>query len=619
LQGLEQKYPELKTLDSPAQRIGAPAQSEFNKVKHVEKMLSLQGVKEKQEVKDFDRRCKEGVGKDKIDYMAEPKLDGLSVELRYEDGHFMQGSTRGDGLIGEDITQNLKTIGSIPLKLQKENIERLIVRGEVIMYIKDFQQLNKRHTEEGKQTFANPRNAAAGSIRQLDSKITAQRKLQSFIYQIMDISNGSFKTQKEVLEFLAECGFKINKEITHCKNIDEAIKYHQKMEKKRDKLDYEIDGVVIKVNRLDYHKKLGQRSTNPRWAIAYKFEPRKEETIIENIVVQVGRTGILTPVALLKPVEVAGVTVSRATLHNMDEIERKGIKIKDKVKIQRAGDVIPQVVSVDKKARSGKEKKFHMPNECPSCGSKVVKEDVYYLCTGGLSCPAQMKESIKHFASKQAMDIENLSDKTVELFYEEGLIKSIPDIYKLKKEDIEKLAGWKEKSAQNLIDGIKKSKETTFSRFIYALGIHHVGRHLADVLADNFKDIEELKKAKKEELKDIKEIGPKVAESIYNFFHNKKNLNAIKELKKSGIKVKKSKVKGKLKGLTFLFTGSLDSFTRSEAKKAVEKEGAQAISSVSERADYLVIGKNPGSKLEKAKKKNINIIKEKQFKKILEG
>jgi DNA ligase (NAD+) len=391
------------------------------------------------------------------------------------------------------------------------------------------------------------------------------------------------------------------------------------MEKKRDKLDYEIDGVVIKVNRLDYHKKLGQRSTNPRWAIAYKFEPRKEETIIENIVVQVGRTGILTPVALLKPVEVAGVTVSRATLHNMDEIERKGIKIKDKVKIQRAGDVIPQVVSVDKKARSGKEKKFHMPNECPSCGSKVVKEDVYYLCTGGLSCPAQMKESIKHFASKQAMDIENLSDKTVELFYEEGLIKSIPDIYKLKKEDIEKLAGWKEKSAQNLIDGIKKSKETTFSRFIYALGIHHVGRHLADVLADNFKDIEELKKAKKEELKDIKEIGPKVAESIYNFFHNKKNLNAIKELKKSGIKVKKSKVKGKLKGLTFLFTGSLDSFTRSEAKKAVEKEGAQAISSVSERADYLVIGKNPGSKLEKAKKKNINIIKEKQFKKILEG
>ena len=617
LQELEEEYPQLKSPDSPTARVGAPPQDRFKKVKHIKKMLSLQGVQNDKEVEDFDRRCKERLNVERLDYMCEPKLDGLSVELRYERGRFVQGATRGDGLEGEDITENLKTIGSIPLRLQKEDIDHLVVRGEIIMLIKDFQDLNKRHTEEGKQTFANPRNAAAGSVRQLDPKITAQRKLEAFIYEIMDISGRKVATQRDALELLSEYGFKVNPEIKYCKDIKEAIEYHDKMEKKRESLDYEIDGIVIKVNNLDYYERLGTRTTDPRWALAFKFEPRKEKTIIEDIVVQVGRTGILTPVALLKPVEVGGVTVSRATLHNMDEIKRKDVRIKDKVRIQRAGDVIPQVASVDKKARTGKEKEFRMPARCPSCGSPVIKEEVYYLCSGGISCPAQIKESIKHFASKEAMDIEFLSDKTVELFYEQGLISSVSDIYKLKREDIMKLPGWREKSTQNLINAIERSKDTTLSRFIYALGIRHVGRHLADVLAENFKDINGLKKAKKEDLEEIREVGPKVAESIYKFFHNRKNLDIIEKLIKNGVRIKRQVAAGKLRGLTFLFSGSLDSYSRSEAKRLVESEGGDVASAVSDRVDYLVIGKDPGSKLAKAKEKGIRIINEEEFKRLL--
>jgi DNA ligase (NAD+) len=617
LQGLEEKYPELKTADSPTQRVGAYPEDKFKKVEHIKRMLSLQGVNKAKEVEGFDRRCKEILAVDEISYMCEPKLDGLSVELRYEKGKFTQGATRGNGLIGEDITRNLKTIRSIPLRLKKEGIDRLVLRGEVIMLIKDFQELNKRQIQEGRQAFANPRNAAAGSLRQLDSRITARRRLEAFVYEIMDISENKPKTQKEALDFLTICGFKVNPETKFCQDIKGAIKYHQVVEKKRKSLDYEIDGVVIKVNNLEYYDKLGARTSNPRWAIAYKFEPRKEVTTIEDIVIQVGRTGILTPVALLQPVEVSGVTVSRATLHNMDEIKRKGVKIKDEVKIQRAGDVIPQVVKVNKKKRTGKERNFYMPKACPSCGSAVVREEVYYLCTGGLSCPAQMKESIKHFASKEALNIEHLSDKTIELFYKKGLIKSIPDIYRLKKEDIAKLEGWKEKSTQNLIKAIEKSKDTTFSKFIYALGIRHVGRHLADVLAENFKDIDELKKVKKEDLHQIYEIGPKLASSIYNFFHNKMNLKVIGELKARGIKVKRTSTEGRLRGLVFLFTGTLKTFSRSQAQEAVKTQAADVAVSVSDRVDYLVAGASPGSKLDEAMKKGIKIINEEEFKSLL--
>jgi DNA ligase (NAD+) len=619
LRDLEEKYPELKTADSPTQRVGVKVQSKFSKVKHIKKMLSLQAANNKSDVLAFDKRNRQSLGLDNIEYMAEPKLDGLSVELVYEKGILMQGSTRGDGTTGEDITLNIKTIRNIPLKLEKDDIERLVVRGEVIMFIDDFNKLNKNNTQMNMPTFANPRNAAAGSARQLDSSITAKRKLQSFIYEVVVASDINFNTQDEVLSFLKQCGFNVNSKSKLLKNIDEAIKYHDELESRRDNLNYEIDGVVLKINKLQYHDILGQRSASPRWALAYKFEARKENTVIEDIVLQVGRMGTLTPVALLKPVEVGGVTVSRATLHNMDEIKRKDIKINDKVKIQRAGDVIPQVVSVDKKARSGNEKDFTMPDKCPICKSKIVADNVYYFCSGGIACPAQIKEGIKHFASKDAMDIAGLSDKTVELFYEKGLVKQIPDIYNITKDNLLKLPGWKEKSSNNLITAINNSKETTLARFVYGLGIRHVGKHLAEVLANEFKSMDKLKRATTDELTAINEVGPKAAESINDFFKSKTSQKMLKRLKQVGIKIKTlNKKEGKLKGFTFLFTGTLDNFSREEAKAKIKYLGAEATETLSKRVDYLVVGNNPGSKLEKAKTKpSIKIINEDQFKSLI--
>ena len=618
LKKLENQYPEFITKDSPTQRIGAKIQSRFNKVRHAKKMLSLQAAHNREDTLAFDKRNREKLQVTELEYAAEPKLDGLSIELRYEDGIFIQGSTRGDGSMGEDITTNLKTVRSIPLELNKKEIKHLVVKGEVVMFIKDFNHLNKENTVSNLQTFANPRNAAAGSLRQLDASVTASRKLQSFIYEVIEVSDKKPKTQKDVLDFLKECGFKVNSETKLLNNIDKAIEYHDIMEKKRDKIDYEIDGVVIKVNNLEYHDVIGQRSTSPRWAVAYKFEPRKEMTVIEDIVTQVGRMGTLTPVALLKPVEVGGVTVSRATLHNMDEIKRKDIKIHDKVKIQRAGDVIPQVVSVDKQARSGKEKDFIMPKKCPACNSLVVHEDVYYFCTGGIACRAQIKEGIKHFASKDALDIAGLSDKTVELFYEKGLVKSIPEIFNLTKDDLLKLPGWKEKSSNNLINAIKESKKTNLSRFIFSLGIRHVGKHLAEILAGEYKNIDILKKATKEELININEVGPKVAESIHDFFKSKNSLHMLEDLFKAGIIMKNEAKAGPLQGLTFLFTGTLLRYSRSEAQRKVKDLGGKVTDSISDKVNYLVAGENPGSKLNKAKKKSsIKIINEAQFSSLL--
>lgn len=615
LKKLEDQYPEFAANDSPTRRIGAKVQSRFNKVKHAKKMLSLQAAHNREDALAFDKRNREKLQVLELEYMAEPKLDGLSIELRYEDGVFVQGSTRGDGSTGEDITINLKTIGSIPLNLKIKGIKHLVVRGEVVMFIKDFNLLNKENTESNLVTFANPRNAAAGSLRQLDASVTASRKLQSFIYEIIEISDKNFETQKQVLDFLRECGFRVNAETKLLKNIDEAIRYHDIMEMKRDKIDYEIDGVVIKINNLDYHNIMGQRSTSPRWALAYKFEPRKEMTVIEDIVTQVGRMGTLTPVALLKPVEVGGVTVSRATLHNLDEIKRKDIKIHDRVKIQRAGDVIPQVISVDKKARTGKEKDFKMPKKCPACNSAVIHEDVYYFCSGGIACRAQVKEGIKHFASKDAFDIAGLSDKTVELLYEKGLVKRIPEIFELRKNDLLKLAGWKEKSSDNLINAIRACKQTTLARFIFSLGIRHVGKHIAEILADEFKDINKLKKATIEELMNINEVGPKVAESINDFFKSKNSLKMLDDLFAAGIAIKaNTAIKGPLEGLTFLFTGTLVNYSRSEAQRKVKELGGKVTDTVNDKVDYLVAGENPGSKINKAKKKaSIKIINEDKF------
>ncbi len=622
LEKIEEKYPDLVTPDSPTQRVGAEPAEEFEEVEHVKPMLSLD-TGEKDEVKDFDKRMKRELNTKKIDYTVEPKLDGLSVELIYENGKYMRGSTRGNGEIGEDVTENIKTIKPVPLKLRSKEIdipEKLAVRGEVIMFIEDFEKYNKERVEQGKESMANPRNAAAGSLRRLDPKETSKRPLNIFFYEVMnyDANDIDFDNQKEAIKNLEKWGLKTNPKIEHVKNIDDAIKYHEKMEEKREKLEYEIDGIVIKVNKFEFQEKIGVKSSSPRWAIAYKFPPRKEETQILDIVVQVGRRGTLTPVALLKPVDVQGVTVSRATLHNEEYIKEKDIKIKDWVKIVRAGDVIPEVKEVTKKKREGKEKKIEMPNKCPVCKSKVVKEGAYYRCTNGLACPAQLKRTIEHFASKGAMDIDGLGGKTIDSLVDNDLVERISDIYRLKKDDLLKLDRFADKSAKNLLDAIEDSKDKNLTRLVYGLGIAEVGKHVARLLIKKFKNIDEILKADKSDLLEIEEIGPEIAQNIINFSKEEKNRKEIKELKKLGVSFKPEKISGKLEGKRFVFTGALDDYTRTEAKEIVENKGGEATGSVSEKVDYVVVGDDPGSKLDEAKNLGLNIIKEKKFKKLID-
>ncbi len=622
LRKLEEKFPEFITPDSPTQRVGAPPAKEFKAVKHVKPMLSLDTARDEEEIRAFDRRIKKELGVDEVEYVAEPKLDGLSVELIYEDGKYVRGSTRGDGIEGEDVTENIRTIRAVPLVLRDDEIpypKKLAVRGEVIMHIKDFEEFNRELIQKGEEPLANPRNAAAGSLRRLDPRETAQRPLDIFFYEIMHYEANGIKieSQWDALQTLKKWGLKINPYVKLCKNIDDAIKYHDEMEKIREDLEYEIDGVVIKVNKFEYQEALGVKTRSPRWAIAYKFPPRKEETQILDIMVQVGRTGILTPVALLKPVDVKGVTVSRATLHNEDYIKEKDIRIGDWVRIARAGDVIPEVIEVIKEKRTGNEKEFSMPKECPVCGSHVVREGAYYRCTGGLSCPAQLKRSIAHFASKNAMDIEGLGGKTVDLLVEKGLIKRISDIYRLTKRDLMRIPRFAEKSAKNLIEAIEKSKNRGLARLIFALGIPNVGEHTARLLAEKFKSIDKLMKATEAELLAIKEIGPETASSIVNFFNEEKNRKEIEELKKLGIKMEYEEEEGKLKGKVFVFTGSLKDFSREEAKEIVEKLGGIVSNSVSKNVDYVVVGEKPGSKYEKAKELGLKIINEEEFKKLV--
>lgn len=620
LRRLEEKYPEFVTADSPTQRIGAPPAKEFKSVRHVKPMLSLDTAHTEEEIKAFDKRIKKEIG-DSIEYVAEPKLDGLSVELIYENGKYVRGSTRGDGINGEDVTENIKTIRAVPLVLRSDEIPvptRLAVRGEVIMHISDFEKLNKELIQKGEETLANPRNAAAGSLRRLDPNETAARPLDIFFYEIMLSEGYEIKNQWDALHALKKWGLKVSSYVRKCRDIDEAIEYHGEMENKRDRLSYEIDGVVIKVNRFDYQEKLGQKSRSPRWAIAYKFPPRKEETQIVDIVVQVGRTGILTPVALLKPVDVKGVTVSRATLHNEDYIKQKDIRIGDWVRVARAGDVIPEVMEVIKEKRTGKEKIFRMPDRCPVCGSRVVKEGAYYRCTGGLSCSAQLKRSITHFASKGAMDIEGLGGQTVDLLVEKGLVKKISDIYRLKKADLLSLPRFAEKSAENLMEAIEKSKSKNLARLIYALGIPNVGEHTAKILAERFRSMDKLMNASMSELISINEIGPETAESIINFFKEERNRKEIKSLKELGLKMEYEEGEKKLKGIKFVFTGALKEFTRGEAKSIVEQLGGEVLNSVSKNVDYVVVGEKPGSKYDKARAMGLKIINEDEFKKLIE-
>jgi len=619
LKAYEEKYPGYASADSPTRTVGAPVPEKFVKVRHTSPMLSLESVNDEAGAGHFDDTCRKETGGD-IDYICEPKLDGLSIELVYDSGRFTRGSTRGDGTTGEDVTMNLKTIQSVPARLKgKAPPRRIAVRGEVMMHIEDFQRLNKKRAENGEEPFANPRNVAAGSMRQLDYRVTAQRRLHVYCYRILDFSGEMPRTQSEALELLESLGFRISPDAEHCRGIKEAISYHHAMEKKRDDLDHEIDGVVIKVNSMAQQEKLGLRTANPKWAVAYKFKPRKEITRVENIVVQVGRTGVITPLALLKPVEVGGVTVSRATLHNMDQIERLGIRIGDYVKVERAGDVIPYITEVLREKRTGGEKAFHMPKKCPSCGTPVEWEDVFCRCPAGLACLAQLKEAITHYASKGAVDIDGLSDKTVALLHEKDLIKSISDIYTLAREDLLALEGWKEKRTDNLLRAIEDAKNISLERFIFGLGVRNVGKHIATVLADKFGTLEGLISAGREDLIGINEVGPEIAESIIDFFSTRKNLKEIKKLKANGVVMRRKEKakKGKFAGKKCVFTGSLRSMARSEAEKLVEAEGGETASNISAIIDFVIVGKEAGSKLDQAKKKGIKILTEEEFKKLL--
>jgi DNA ligase (NAD+) len=622
LEKLEKDYPELRSPNSPTQRVGASPLEEFEIVRHTIPMLSLANAFDEKEARDFDKRVKKFLGtSEEVEYVAEPKFDGLAIELVYERGQLVVGSTRGDGVNGENITQNLRTIKTIPLQLIRKEIpvpERLEVRGEAIMQLKKFKELNRKREEMGEPPFANPRNAAAGSVRQLDPKITAERPLEIYLYALGEVRGWTFKTQWEVLKTLPKWGLRTNPHVQKCKGIEEVLDYYHEMNEKREALPYEIDGTVIKVNRFDLQVRLGEIARSPRWALAFKFQPKQETTKILDIKVQVGRTGALTPVAVMEPVKVGGVEVSRATLHNQDEIDKKDVRVGDTVVIQRAGDVIPEVVEVITSKRKGTEKKFKIPSKCPVCGAEVVKEEAIHRCIG-LDCPAQLKGRIRHFVSKRAMDIEGLGVKLIDQLVDKGLVKDVADIYYIKKEQLIELERMADKSAQNIIDAIEKSKTKPLSKFLYALGIHHVGETTAEDLARNFQRLEDFFHLSEEDFMEVEGIGPEVAASVYQFFRDKKNTESITLLKKAGVKViePKAKEKGKLAGKTFVFTGALKTFERDEARTLVESLGGMTASTVSKKVDFVVVGEDPGSKFDKAKELGIKTLTEEEFKKMI--
>lgn len=624
LRGLEEKYGYVLP-DSPTHRIGAPPLDKFEKVRHKEPMLSLDNAFSYDELKEFDKRIKRLIGtQDEIEYTVEPKYDGLAIELTYKDGLLYKASTRGDGYEGEDVTPNIKTIKSAPLKIEGASIpEEIDIRGEVYMDIEDFERLNREREQKGELLFANPRNAAAGSVRQLDSSITASRKLHLACYGIGAVKGIEFKKQSELIKWLEKARFPIPAIVKQVKGIDRVIDVVKELEEKRRIFPFETDGAVVKVNDFSLQRLLGIKTREPRWAIAYKFPAHQGTTRIKEILPSVGRTGVITPVAILEPVRIGGVTVSRSTLHNWDEIERKDIRVGDFVVVERAGEVIPHVVTVIKEKRTGKEKIFPIPEKCPVCGSRVVREEgeVAVRCIG-LDCPAQVQERIRHFASRAAMDIEGLGEKNVELLYSKGLISHFIDIYKLKKDDLLQLPRFAEKSAQNLIDAIEKSKHTTLSKFLYALGIVHVGEYAAKLLSENFERLEDLYNIKPERIMEIRQMGEKIAQSVADFFNDPENLRTIERLKTLGLKITNPDFKGKrkekrlLEGLTFVITGSLPE-SRKEVEDMIENLGGHTSSSVSRSTDYLVVGEEPGSKLQKAQSLGVKTISYEELLKII--
>lgn len=621
LKKLEEEHPELVTPDSPTRRVGGPPLKKFTSVRHLLPMLSLDNAFNEKDLRDFHTRVIKALGHEKADYVCELKFDGLAVSLIYENGVFVRGATRGNGEEGEDVTINLKTIPSIPLRLMGETKPPKVLeaRGEVYMRKKYLEKLNRQREKEGEPLFANPRNAAAGSVRQLDSGITAKRNLDFFTYGTGYTEGIAFKTHWEALQFLKTCGFKVNLNTILCKTIEEAPQYYETWKKKRQNLPYDTDGTVIKVNSLAFQQELGEVSRHPRWAIAYKFPPEQAKTKIVDIRVQVGRTGALTPVAVMEPVRLSGSTVSRATLHNEDEIKRLDVRIEDTVVIQKAGEIIPEVVSVVKEKRTGKERNFEMPKNCPECGVPVLRspDEAVTRCTS-LSCTAQLKERIRFFCSRNAMDIEGLGYKWIDHMVEKGLVKDPSDLYALTKQNLMLLERMGDKLAENMLNSIQDSRETTLSRFTYALGIRHVGQHLSDVLAEHFGSMEKLAGASIEELQSISEIGPEVSQSIVSFFKQSANRKVIEKLKKAGIQFERKVVStnSKLSGKKFIFTGALSSFSRSEAENLVKRLGGKITSTVTKDTDFAVVGADPGSKFQKAQKLNVHVLSEEEFKRM---
>ncbi len=620
LRDLEDQYPALMTLDSPTRRVGGTPLEQFSKVTHERPLLSLDSAVTPDEVYAFDKRVRKELGTDHIEYAVEPKYDGLSVELVYDDGIFTRGATRGDGNTGEDVTENLRTIRSLPPRLAPAASvpKRMVLRGEIYMRLPDFQALNRRFIERGEKTFANPRNAASGSLRQLDSRMTALRPLALTCYDLMVSSAPLPATHWDTINGLKMWGLPIPAQRQTCQSIDEVLAFHQSMLRQRERLPFEIDGIVVKINAHAAQQRLGEKSRSPRWAIALKFTSRKECTQVRDIVVSVGRTGTLTPVALLAPVDVGGVTISRATLHNMEEVARKDVRIGDTVKVERAGDVIPDIVEHVPIAGEQRTAPFAAPDCCPMCQSSVVKEGPLSYCTGHTVCSAQLKGRIKHFASKRALNIEGLGEKTVAQLVDAGIIKDLSGIYRVSREQIVCLERFAEKSATQLLTAIAQSRQPSLERFLFGLGIRHVGAHVAHVLARQFGSLETLMTATQDRLLDIHDIGPEIAQSVVSFFAESRNVGVLESMKALDVEVQNVPCEinaraTSLSGTIFVFTGSLDRLNRREASRRIEALGGRVTSSVSKNTGYVVAGKDPGSKLDDAKRLGVTILDESQL------
>jgi DNA ligase (NAD+) len=625
LKELEAANPKLITADSPTARVGGPPREGFQTVQHARPMRSLDNAFSYDALRDFDRRVRQGSGREEIEYVAEHKFDGLSISLQYEKGGLARGVTRGDGSTGEDVTPNIKTIRSIPLRIDAAALKKaklpgtFEVRGEVLMTRKAFEAMNRQQEQSGGKIFVNPRNAAAGSVRVLDPSITAQRRLEFFAYYLLVEGEVAFAKHSESLQALKQLRFRASDDWKLCAGIDAVVAYCDVWEPKRADLPYEIDGVVVKVNSTPIQQELGYTAKAPRWAIAYKYPARQETTVVNDIRVQVGRTGTLTPVAVLEPVQVGGVTVSRSTLHNMDEIERLGLQIGDTVLIERAGEVIPHVLKVVKEGAH--RKPFRMPKNCPECGSAIhrAEGEVAYRCVNA-ACPAKRKESLLHFASRHAMDIDGLGDKIVDQLVDKGWVKDVADLYSLKHDDVAELERMAEKSAQNLLEEIAASKKNTLARLIYALGIRMVGERTGQLLAAHFSSLDELAGAKEEQLLEVGEVGPKVAAAIAEFFSEPANRQIIKKLEKAGVRPtaeKRVQKSQKFAGKSFVFTGGLANRSREEAGELVQQHGGKVSGSVSKKTDYVVVGTDPGSKYDKAKELGVPILSEPEFDKLL--